>query len=88
MTESGMGDQEMRPPAWLGLLARSGTPAAILSRLETEARASVQSPAMRARLEALALDPVGNSAAEFRREFDATEPVMARLIKASGAKAD
>jgi tripartite-type tricarboxylate transporter receptor subunit TctC len=88
MTESGMGDQEMRPPAWLGLVARSGTPAAILSRLETEARASVQSPTMRARLDAMALEPVGNSAAEFRREFDASEPVMARLIKASGATAE
>ncbi len=88
MTEAGMRDQEMRPPAWLGLLARSGTPAAILSRLEAEARASVQSPAMRARLEALALEPVGNSSAEFRREFEATEPVMARMIKASGATAE
>lgn len=88
VVETGMGDQEMRSPAWLGLFARSGTPAAILSRLETEARASVQSPAMRARLDAMALEPVGNSAAEFRREFDATEPVMARLIKASGATAE
>ena len=88
MTESGMGDQEMRPPAWLGLVARSGTPAAILSRLETEARASVQSPTMRARLDAMALEPVGNTGAEFRREFDASEPVMARLIKASGVTAE
>jgi tripartite-type tricarboxylate transporter receptor subunit TctC len=88
MTEAGMRDQEMRPPTWLGLFARSGTPAAILSRLETEARASVQSPAMRARLEAIALEPIGNSSAEFRREFEASEPVIARLIKASGATAE
>lgn len=88
MTEAGMTDQEMRPPAWIGLFARSGTPAAILSRLESEARASVQSPAMRARFDAMALEPVGNSSAEFRREFDASEPVMGRLIKASGATAE
>ncbi|MDK3023422.1 tripartite tricarboxylate transporter substrate binding protein [Cupriavidus taiwanensis] len=88
IAESGFADQELRAPAWLGLLARSGTPADILARLETEARASVQSPAMQARLEALALEPVGNSPAEFRQEFEATEPAMARLIKASGAKAE
>ncbi|MFS8978152.1 tripartite tricarboxylate transporter substrate binding protein [Cupriavidus necator] len=85
MAESGLKDQELRSPAWFGLFARSGTPAAILSRLEKEARASVHSPTMRARFETLAVEPVGNSPAEFRREFDATEPVMARMIRASGA---
>ncbi len=88
MAEAGLKQQELRSPAWLGLFARSGTPAAVLSRLETEARASIQSPTMRARLDALAMDPVGNSAAEFRREFDATEPVVAQMIKASGATAE
>ncbi|MGY2486533.1 Bug family tripartite tricarboxylate transporter substrate binding protein [Cupriavidus sp. CP313] len=88
MAEAGLKEQELRSPAWLGLFARSGTPAAVLSRLEAEARASIQSPTMRARLEALAMDPVGNSPAEFRREFDATEPVVAQMIKASGATAE
>ncbi|AVA34584.1 tripartite tricarboxylate transporter substrate binding protein [Cupriavidus metallidurans] len=88
MTEAGMKDQEMRPPAWIGLFARSGTPAAILSRVEAEARASIQSPAMRARLDSLALEPVGNSPEEFRRSFETSEPIMARLIKSSGATAE
>jgi tripartite-type tricarboxylate transporter receptor subunit TctC len=88
MAEAGLKQQELRSPAWLGLFARAGTPAAVLSRLETEARASIQSPTMRARLEALAMDPVGNSPAEFRREFDATEPVVAQMIKTSGATAE
>ncbi|MDT4881705.1 Tripartite tricarboxylate transporter family receptor [compost metagenome] len=83
-----MPDPEMRPPAWLGLLARAGTPPAVLQRLETEARASIQSPAMRDRLEALALEPVGSSSADFKRMFEASEPVMARLIKMSGAKVE
>jgi tripartite-type tricarboxylate transporter receptor subunit TctC len=88
MAEAGLGDQTMRSPAWLGLVARNGTPPAVLARLEAEARASVGSPAMRERMAALSLEPVGSSSADFKREFEATEPVMARLIKASGARAD
>ncbi|AGW89660.1 MULTISPECIES: Bug family tripartite tricarboxylate transporter substrate binding protein [Cupriavidus] len=88
MTEAGMKEQEMRPPAWVGLVGRSGTPTAILSRIEAEARASIQSPAMQARMEALALEPVGNTGVEFKRDFETSEPVMARLIKASGATAE
>ncbi|WP_432259801.1 Bug family tripartite tricarboxylate transporter substrate binding protein [Cupriavidus sp. TMH.W2] len=88
IAEAGLKGQEMRSPGWLGLLARSGTPAAVLSQLETAARASIQSPAMRERLDALGMTPVGNSPAEFRREFEATEPVIARMIKASGATAE
>lgn len=34
------------------------------------------------------MEAVGNSPAEFRREFDATEPVIARMIKTSGATAE
>lgn len=84
MAEAGLADQELRSPAWIGLFARAGTPAPIQARLEAEARASIQSPAMRARLEALSLDPAGSSGAEFRREFDTQEPVVARMIKATG----
>jgi len=88
MAEAGLKEHELRSPAWFGLFVRSGTPAAILSQLETEARASILSPAMRTRLDALAMEPVGNSPSEFRREFDATEPVIARMIKTSGATAE
>ncbi|MBP0636988.1 tripartite tricarboxylate transporter substrate binding protein [Cupriavidus sp. AcVe19-6a] len=88
MAEAGLKEHELRSPAWFGLFVRSGTPAAILSRLETEARASILSPAMRTRLDAPAMEPVGNSPSEFRREFDATEPVIARMIKTSGATAE
>ncbi|MNN12105.1 Tripartite tricarboxylate transporter family receptor [compost metagenome] len=88
IAEAGMKDQALRPPAWIGLLAAKGTPPAILALLEAQARASVQSTAFRQRLDALALDPVGSTAAEFRQEFEATEPAMARMIKASGARAE
>ncbi|MFJ4290869.1 hypothetical protein ACIP1U_13940 [Cupriavidus sp. NPDC089707] len=70
--------------AWVGLFVRAGTPAPVQAKLEAEALASIQSPAMRARLDALSLEPVGSSGAEFSREFDTQEPVVARMIKATG----
>lgn len=88
IAEAGIPDPEMRAPAWLGLMARAGTPPAVLQRLETEARASIQSPGMRARLDSLALEPIGNSSTDFKRAFEASEPIMARLIKMSGAKVE
>ncbi len=39
-----------------------------------------------AQLEAFGLQPVGSTAAEFRRDFEAAVPVIERMIKASGAK--
>ncbi len=88
MIEAGVDDQELKPLGWMGLMARAGTPAPILARLEAEARAAVHSAAMTERLQALALEPVGGTSAEFRREFEAAEPVVARLIRLSGAKAE
>lgn len=88
MIEAGIADQELKPLGWMGLMARAGTPAPILSRLESEARAAVQSIAMRERLRALSLEPVGSTSAQFRREFESAEPVVERLIKLSGAKAE
>ena len=88
LAEAGTTDQELRPPAWLGLLARAGTPAPALAKIEAATRASIASDSMRQRLDALALEPVGNSGSDFRKDFDASEPVMARLIRDSGAKLD
>lgn len=88
LAEAGSADQELRPPAWLGLLARAGTPAPVLAKIESATRASIGSDAMRQRLDALSLEPVGGSGADFRKVFDASEPVMARLIRDSGARLD
>ncbi|MGO4328111.1 Bug family tripartite tricarboxylate transporter substrate binding protein [Cupriavidus sp. 2TAF22] len=87
MTEAGFQDAELAPAGWVGMLAPAKTPPAVLARLEKEARAAARSPAMRTRLETYSLEPVGNSAVEFRRDFEANEPVVAQLIQSSGAKA-
>lgn len=88
LSEAGLKDQELSPPGWVGLMARSGTPAPVLAQLEAQAREAVNSAAMKERFQSLGLEPVGSTSAEFKRDFETLEPVMARLIKSTGAKAD
>ena len=69
-------------------MAPAGVPAPILARLEKEAIAVMQTTAMKARLQAYGMDLIGNTGEEFRRDLEASAPVIERLIKISGAKAD
>ncbi|MGH8787722.1 MAG: Bug family tripartite tricarboxylate transporter substrate binding protein [Cupriavidus necator] len=87
-SEAGLSEPEYKPVGWVGMLVPAGTPAPVLARLEKEARASVQSPALRAHFQMFGSEPIGNSAADFRRNFEASLPVVERMIKISGAKAD
>ncbi|EYS87473.1 ABC transporter substrate-binding protein [Cupriavidus sp. SK-4] len=88
MAEAGLADPEYKSRGWGGMLVPAGTPAPVLARLEKEARAAIQSLPMKARLQFFAMEPIGNSAAEFRRDYDASLPVIERAIKISGAKVD
>ncbi|MDM0111203.1 tripartite tricarboxylate transporter substrate binding protein [Variovorax sp. J22R133] len=88
MAESGFPDPEFKPMGWVAMMAPANTPAPILERLEAEARAAVQTPAMKARFQAFGMEAMGTSSAEFRKDFDAAAPVVERLIRISGAKAE
>jgi len=86
MKEEGFPDPELITMSWFVLAAPAGTPKPILELLEKHAREIAHSPAMKARLEELGMDAVGGSAAEFRRNFDATAPLIEKLVKISGAR--
>lgn len=88
MAELGFTEAELKPYGWIGLMAPAGVPAPILERLGNEARAALQSPVMKARLQAFGLEPVGSTAVEFRSAVDAALPVIQRMVEVSGAKAD
>lgn len=88
MAELGFRDPEYRPVTWVGMMVPAGTPASVVTLLEKEARVAIQSPTMRSRLQTFTMVPIGNSSTEFRRNFDATLPVLKRMIKISGAKAE
>jgi len=69
--------------AWNGLFAPAGTPDAVLQKINADANAVLQDPAVRQALDAQGLTIVGGSAADFRRVIDADvkrwEPVITRL---------
>lgn len=86
MGEAGLPDPEFKLAGWVGMLAPAGTPPAVLARLESEARAATQSTAMKARFQLFAMDPIGNSSRDFRRDVETSLPVYERLIKSAGVK--
>lgn len=86
MKELGYADPELRSMSWFTLAAPAQTPQPILDLLEKKAREIAQSTEMKARFQVLGLDPVGGGAADFRRNYDASGPVIERLVKVSGAR--
>lgn len=52
--------------AWYGLLAPAGTPDAIVQRMSTELLTAMRKPAIREKLLAAAVEPVGDTPEEFR----------------------
>lgn len=73
---------------WNGLFAPAGTPAAVLTRLETETRAIVATEATRKRFAELGVQPVGSSSAEFADFLKSESTRWAALIRSAGIKAD
>jgi tripartite-type tricarboxylate transporter receptor subunit TctC len=73
---------------WFTLSAPAGTPKPILDLLEKNAREIARSDAMKQRLEALGLDPVGSSAEEFQRNYDAGIPLIKKLVTVSGIRSE
>jgi tripartite-type tricarboxylate transporter receptor subunit TctC len=88
MTEEGYPDPELLPMTWFTLSAPAGTPKPILDLLEKNAREIARSDAMKQRLEALGLDPVGSSAEEFQRNYDAGIPLIKKLVTVSGIRSE
>ena len=88
MAEAGFPDTEFNTVAWFTLLAPAGTPKAIVQRLEKETIAVIQSTPVKARLQVFGMDPVKGGAAQFRKDFEAANPVIEKLVKISGAKQD
>lgn len=88
MAEQGFADPEFNTVAWFTLLAPAATPKPILARLEKEAVDVIHSTAMKARFQVFGLEPVKGGAAQFRQDFAAVDPLIAKLVKISGAKSE
>ena len=85
---AGFPGAEYRTIGWGGILAPANVPAPVLAKLEQEARAAAQTTAMKARFQVFGMQPLGTTGAEFRRDVEATAPVVERLIRLSGARVE
>jgi len=83
MKEAGVNGMEI-DGGWYGLFAPAGTPPAIMEKLQTATRAAVTEPKLRERFEALALTPVGNGPAEFRKFFQEQIKAYAEMVRVAG----
>jgi tripartite-type tricarboxylate transporter receptor subunit TctC len=86
MAESGFPDFEMT--VWWGLLAPSGTPAALIEQLHEATVQILALPDLRKRFEVMGIEPVGNSPAEFSDVIAAELPKWAKLISEAGIRLD
>ncbi len=87
MGEAGFPGFEETAP-WVGLLAPTGTPAAIVNRLSEEMRKSLAKPETISRLKALGAITLGDTPGEFLKFLKKDHERWARVIKASGVKAE
>jgi len=74
--------------SWFGLLAPAGTPPDIVNRIQQEVAKSLNTPAIKEKLQAQGAIPSGNSPADFARHIDNEHRKWAQVVKASGAKVD
>jgi tripartite-type tricarboxylate transporter receptor subunit TctC len=74
--------------SWFGLLAPTGTPADVVTRLQQESAKALNSPAVKEKLLAQGAIPGGNSPQEFSIMIASEIKKWAQVVKVSGAKVD
>ena len=74
--------------AWNGVLVSAGTPRAVVDRINSALNAALQEPAVKERLKAAGLDPVGGTPEQFTQLIQDESSKWAPIIKRSGARID
>ena len=86
MNEAGY--PELQVAAWQGIVARAGTPASVVDRLNAEVRKAVALPEVQARLAPLGLVPYAGSPGEFGRLIAADTARWVEVVTKAGIKVD
>ncbi len=73
---------------WFSVVVPAGTPAPVVELLNREINSILRMPDVRERFEALGVEIIGNSSAEFARVIRTDIAKWAEAVKLSGAKAD
>ena len=72
--------------SWYGIVVRSGTPPAIIEKLQRDMAEALQMPDVQAKLADLGLEPVGNTSAEFGALIDAETKKWVAIVQKAGIK--
>ncbi len=89
VAESGLSDLKgFEALAWNGVLVAAGTPRAIVDRINLALNAALNDPAVKDRLKAAGLDPVGGSPEQFTKLIQDESNKWGPIIKRSGARID
>src|SRR5262249_983272 len=83
-----LGYPQLESLAWIGLLARAGTPADIIERLHAEVAKGMRTPETRDMLGKQGFDVVASSPAEFSAWIRSEQAKWSKVIRVSGATAD
>ena len=86
LAESGYPGLEVQ--SWFGLAAPTGTPAAVLERLNQALNKSLAQPELRQRLQEMAATPLPGTPEQMRQTVANEIKRWREVVKASGAKAD
>jgi tripartite-type tricarboxylate transporter receptor subunit TctC len=86
IAESGLPGYEVI--AWFGLFAPAGTPAPVIDRMNAEANKALAIPAVRENLMTQGFELMGGSVAEFTAFVRNEIEKWAKVVKATGAKAE
>jgi len=84
MAEAGY--PEVNIGLWSGVFVSAGTPPAIAHKLDTELRRALADGGVREKLKAMAVNPGGGPAEEFRQKIDGDIKVFADVVKAANLK--
>jgi tripartite-type tricarboxylate transporter receptor subunit TctC len=87
MEQSGLPGFEETAP-WVGMLAPAGTPAPVVARLSEEMRKSIARPETKERFRSLGAVPIADTPVEFAAFLKKDYDRWARVIKASGVRAE
>lgn len=87
-TTSEAGYPKFQVTGWQGWVAPTGTPRAVLERVNAEANKAMQEPATRAKLLEQGYLPAGGGIDDFAKQLAADQLKWAELVKISGAKLD
>jgi len=86
VAEAGLAGYEAH--SWYGIAAPAKTPRALIDKLHVQFKQAIQTPQLHSRLLELGLEPVGNTPQEFSALIRSEQARYAKLVKASGVRAD